>query len=333
MTLRSARLRSITLYSLGLALFLAGTATAAVDPVLLNLVMPDAKFLTGIQVDQSVASPFGQYILSQMQPTDTGFQKFVAATGFNPTRDLQQILAATGTTTPSHDNVLLLGRGTFQPSQISTAALAAGGTVTQYKGIAILTGPEQHSHGSLAFLDSTTVALGDVAVVQAAIDRRIAGPAFTGALATAAQTVSATNQAWFATVTPLSDFLNGKLNGNLGDVSQGNLLQSVTAASGGVIFGSTAITLTADAVTASNQNAQALVDVLKFLASMIQTNVIQTNGNAPVATSLLDTATFLANGPVAHLSLIVPEQQAEQLFMQGGASKPKAKKPLPAPAQ
>jgi hypothetical protein len=320
-------LRFAALCSMGFALFLAGTAMAAVDPVLLNLVMPDAKVLTGIQVDQSVASPFGQYILAQMQPTDTGFQKFVAATGFNPTRDLQQVLAATGTTTPNHDNVLVLGRGTFQPSQITTAALAAGGTVTQYQGIAILTGPEHDSHGSLAFLDSTTVVLGDIAVVQAAIDRRIAGSGFTGPLAKAAQTVSATNQAWFATVTPLSDFLNGKLSGNLGNVSQGNLLQSVTAASGGVIFGSTAITLTADAVTSSNQNAQALVDVLKFLASMIQTNA-----NNTTATSLLDTATLMANGPVAHISLIVPEQQAEQLFMPG-AHKHGMKKLTPAPAQ
>ena len=317
----------MTLRSVGFAFFLAGTAMAAVDPALMNLVMPDAKVLTGIQVDQSVASPFGQYILSQMQPSDTGFQKFVAATGFNPTRDLQQILAATGANTPNHDNVLILGRGTFQPPRITTAALAAGGTVAQYKGVSILTGPEANSHGSLAFLDSTTVALGDIALIQAAIDRRIAGSTFSGSLATSAQTVSATNHAWFATVTPLSDFLNGKLNGNLGNASQGNLLQSVTAASGGVSFGSTAVTLIADAVTSSNQNAQALVDVLRFLAGMIQTNA-----NNQTAASLLDTATFAASGAVAHISLVVPEQQAEQLFMPG-AGKPRIRKPAPPPAQ
>ena len=46
----------------------SATAAAAVDPALLKLVMPDAKILSGIQVDQSAASPFGQYVLSQMQP-------------------------------------------------------------------------------------------------------------------------------------------------------------------------------------------------------------------------------------------------------------------------
>jgi hypothetical protein len=322
------------LRSVGFALLLAGTGMAAVDPALMNLVMPDAKILTGIQVDQSLASPFGQYVLSQMQPGDPGFQKFVAATGFNPTRDLQQILAATAPAanpdaTPNRDNLLILGRGTFQPSQITAAALATGGTVTQYKGIGIITGPaEKDSHGAVAFLDSTTVVFGSLVQIQGAIDRRIAGSTFTGSLATSAQSVSATNQAWFTTVTPLSDFLNGKLNGNLGNVSQGNLLQSVTAASGGVNFGSTAITVTADAVTASNQNAQALVDVLKFLASMIQSNA----NNQPAAT-LLSSATIAANGTVAHISLVVPEQQAEQLFIPGKPGMHKVKRPAAAPAQ
>jgi len=321
----------MTLRSLGFALFLAGSAMAAVDPVLLNLVMPEAKVLTGIQVDQSVASPFGQYVLSQMQPSDPGFQNFVAATGFNPTRDLRQVLVATGDTSANHDNVLVVGRGVFQPSQIAAAALVAGGTTTQYKGFAIITGPQQKSHGSLSFLDSSTVVLGDIAMVQGAIDRRTAGATFTGPLASTAQSVGSTNQAWFATATPLSDFLTGKLNGELGGVSQGNLLQSVTAASGGVIFGSTNITVTADAVTASSQNAQALVDVLKFVASMIQSHTTQGNPSTPGA-SLLDNATFTANGVIAHLSLVIPEQLAEQLFAPG-AAKPRMKKLTPAAAQ
>jgi len=42
----------------------AVNALAAVDPGLLNLVMPDAKFLAGVRVDQSEASPFGQFLLA-----------------------------------------------------------------------------------------------------------------------------------------------------------------------------------------------------------------------------------------------------------------------------
>ena len=182
--------------------------------------------------------------------------------------------------------------------------------MTQYKTATIITAPNQSGHpqGSLGFVDQTTVAIGDLASVEAAIDRRATGVAFTGALATQAVSVSNANQAWFATVSPLSDFLNGK-TGNLGNISQNNLFQSVLQASGGVNFSASGVMVSGDAVTASAQNAQALVDVLKFLVSMISTNA-----NNQTATTLADAASFTVNGTTAHFSLNLSEQAAEQLF-------------------
>ncbi len=292
-----------------IAVFAASTF-AGVDPVLLNLVMPDAKFLTGIQVDQSVTSPFGQYLLSQMQSNDAGFMQFVAATGFDPTRDLKQVLVATGDTTAGADNVLVLGRGSFLVTQITAAVTTNGGIVTQYKGFNLLTPPQGKDPSAIVFLDNTTALIGRVPAVQSGIDRYIAHATYAGNLATSAQTVSGANSAWFTTLTPLSDFLNGKLPGNTGALSQNNLFQSVTAASGGINFGTNSIVVTADALTTSPQNAQALVDVLKFLVSMISTNA----KNQPI-TTLADAATFTANGATTHLSLSISEQMAEQLFM------------------
>lgn len=316
----------------------AATATAAVDSVLLNLVMPDARILSGIQVDQSVASPFGQYLLTQIQGGDAAFQKFILATGFDPRHDLNQVLAATnsdGTSTPS--SVLALCRGTFVPSQILAAAIAQGGVVTTYHGFSIIAAPvatltgtgantaspgTASSNTAMVFLDGTTAAAGDIASVEAAIDRYLSPTTYSTPLGQKAQAVSVTNQAWFATTTPLSVFLGGKLGGtSLNGVSQNNLLQSVLQASGGVNFGSAAVTVTGDAVTSSSQNAQALVDVLKFLVSMIPSS-------DPKAASLASSATFSVNGATAHLSLSLPEQQIEQLFMpEAGA---KAKKAAPA---
>src|SRR6266849_5762912 len=61
------------------AVLLAATvAPAAVDPGLLDLVMPDAQVLAGMQVQRSLASPFGQYFLTQI-PTNDGVSKFAAA--------------------------------------------------------------------------------------------------------------------------------------------------------------------------------------------------------------------------------------------------------------
>jgi hypothetical protein len=303
-------------------LFLAASAFAGVDPVLLNLVMPDAKVLTGIQVDQSVASPFGQYLLSQMQSSDAGFLQFVAATGFDPTHDLTQILAATAA---NPNDVVLLGRGSFLVPQITAAVTANGGTVTSYGGCSVLTGPQAKSSiGAIVFLNTTTTAIGSLPAVEAAIDRWNAHATYTGNLATSAQTVSGANSAWFTTQTPLSDFLSGKLPGSASGLSQSSLFQSVTAASGGINFGVNSIVVTADALTTSPQNAQALVDVLKFLVSMVSTN----NPSQPV-TTLADAATFTANGATTHLSLSISEQQAEQLFMTSATpnARPARKKP------
>ncbi len=303
-TLRQAGFYCLTL---GLA---AGLAPAAVDPALLNLVMPDAKILSGIQVDQAAASPFGQYILSQIQPSDPEFLKFVTATGFDPRYNLNYILAATSGDASNAHNGLILGVGTFVPSKIIAAATTAGGTVTTYKNVTILGAPTQagHPQGSMALIDAGTVAIGDLATVEAAVDRRLSNAMFTGALASQAVSVSNANQAWFATVTPLSDFLNGK-TGNLGNISQNNLFQSVLQASGGVNFSASGVTLTGDAVTASAPNAQALVDVLKFLVSLVSTNA-----NNAAATTLADAASFTLNGSTAHLTFNLSEQQAEQLF-------------------
>jgi hypothetical protein len=301
--------------SLALAVFTAVSTFAAslpgVDPVLLNLVMPDATVLTGIQVDQSLASPFGQYVLSKMQPGDAGFVQFITATGFDPTKDLTQVLAATGATPVNQNNVLILGRGTFVPSQIASAAIAAGGAVTSYKGLSVITAPNDSSNTAVVFFNSTTAAIGSVAMVDAAIDRWSAQSWYTGNLIVPAQAASTASSAWFVTQTPLSDFLEGKLSGNLGNASQSNLFQSITAASGGINFGASSITVTGNAVTTSPQNAQALVNVLQFLVSMVQSN-----GNNPGAATLANAATFTTNGSTAQMTLTLPEQTAEQLFMQ-----------------
>ena len=310
-----------TLYSIVFSLSVAAmTASAAVSPTLLNLVMPDATVVSGMNVAQSITSPFGQYILSQMQSNDTGFLQFISSTGFDPRKDLLEILAATPATASStaHSG-LILGRGVFQPAMIIGTATQEGGTITNYKGFTLI-GPPANQSGdnfALSFLDGATAAMGDIASVKSVIDRKLAGATFSGPLAQSAVAVSASNSAWFATTTPLSDFMSTKQGGNLGGVAQSPLLQSVQQATGGVLFGTAGITVSADAVTASPQNAQALVDVLKFFVSMIAGNA-----NTPTnVTSIASSAQFTVNGSTAHISLMLAENQAEQLLMPQNAAK------------
>jgi hypothetical protein len=310
-----------TVFSLSLA---AATATAGVTPALLNLVMPDATVVSGMNVDQSAASPFGQYILAQMQFNDSGFLQFMTSTGFDPRKDLHEIVAATpsSASTTVH-TALIVGRGVFQPAMIIGSATAQGGTITNYRGFNLIMPPAGQSGEAVAltFVDGATAVMGDLASVKGAVDRKIAGATYTGTLAQTAVQVSAANTAWFCTNTPLSDFMTTRPAGSLGPVTQSGLIQAIQAASGGVQFGSTAITVSADAVTASAQNAQSLVDVLKFFVSMIAGNA-----NAPSGvTSIASSAQFSVNGSTAHISLLLPETQVEQLLMpQGAKRKPRA---------
>ncbi|MEJ7606933.1 MAG: hypothetical protein WKF37_11850 [Bryobacteraceae bacterium] len=70
---------------------LAITSAFGVDSTLLNLVSPDALVVGGIYVDRTVASPFGQFLLSRIKDDEPAFKQFVNTTGFDPRRDLRRL--------------------------------------------------------------------------------------------------------------------------------------------------------------------------------------------------------------------------------------------------
>src|SRR5438874_2194609 len=151
------------------ALFAGLLPATAADPQLLNLVMPDAKVLAGVNVDQAKSSPFGQYVLSQMQLHDTHLTEITTATGFDPTRDVHELLVASSGGAGQQTG-LVLARGNFDPGRINALALSKGAASEVYNGITILEDPKQQS--GLAFLNATIVAAGDLANLKAAINRQ-----------------------------------------------------------------------------------------------------------------------------------------------------------------
>src|SRR5580765_6126242 len=90
----------------------AASLQAAVDPALLGLVMPDAKSIGGVQIEQSRTSPLGQFLLGQLGPL--AFEDLKRMTGFDPRTDLSEVVSASSGPT----QMLLAGRGVFQPARI-----------------------------------------------------------------------------------------------------------------------------------------------------------------------------------------------------------------------
>src|SRR5258706_5059435 len=140
---------------------LSGVASAA-DAQLLKLVMPDAKVVSGIDFDRVKATPFGQFMLSQLPAGDSGFREFISATGFDPLQDIHEVVMASPADAQTKSGLLLV-RGRFDSQRILSLFKANGKTTETYRGVALLSGGH-NAHGvteALAVLDDTTVVAGE----------------------------------------------------------------------------------------------------------------------------------------------------------------------------
>lgn len=315
-----------------LTLLLVPATLCAADAGLLRLVMPDAKVIAGLQVDRTRDSAFGQFVLSHMQLSDESFKKLMAETGFDPRRDVSELMIASNweSSTPQI-RWLVLAKGTFNLQKIQAAAQSNGAASTNFQGAIIYsysgsTGPDSDS--AIAFPDASSAVMGDMTSVKAALTRQRSSAPASGDLLKKVGSISAKNDFWFVTLVPLSEFAAAMPNPNLSSAMQGNMLNGINQASGGIRFGDT-VTISAEAITRSDKDAQSLVDVVKFVASMLQQNR-QDNPTAGQVSSLLDTLDTKTAGNVMSMSLAIPEQQLEQLFQNlQGPARPAAKKAAP----
>src|ERR1039457_6052406 len=178
---------------------LAGVLTAkAADSQMLSLVMPDAKVIAGVNVDSAKSSTFGIYLIGEIQANAAGLQQLVTLTGFDPARDLHEILAATNSTV-GHTG-LALARGNFDVAKITALATLGGAFTETYSGVTIIEDPNKM--GGAAFLDATLVVAGDIASVKAAIDRPHSGQSLPASVVTLVNQWSSTEDAWVVTTVP-----------------------------------------------------------------------------------------------------------------------------------
>jgi len=304
------------LFSLAVVLATPFGAFAA-DPALLQMVMPDAQVVAGLQVNQAKSSPFGRYVLSHLSVNDTELREFTSQTGFDPRRDVTEIVIASNwqNNTPE-SRWLVLAHGTFDVPSITAAVKTNGGTPDSYQGVNVLTLPASSQSAALptaiAFFDPGTAVLGDAASVKAAIGRKHTSAPADVNVVSKAQQVSATNDFWFVTLVPLSNFSSAIPERNLSGAMQGNLFAAINEARGGVRFGDT-VTISAEAVTRSEKDAQSLVDVVKFFAGLVQLNR-QKNPTAGQVATLLDSLQATTSGNTTSIVLSIPEPQLEQLL-------------------
>ena len=286
-----------------------------VDSGLLALLPPDATVLAGISVDQAKMSVYGLYMLGQMQVDDAGFQKFIADTGFDPRRDLSQILSGTSGDGTANKTVIL-GRGSFNPGKIANASRADGATLVNYKGVDMVVHSGTDMTGALAFLDATTAVMGQLDAVKAVIDRRgQTTPGLSPSVVARIVTLAGSNDAWFlSTTSPATFFANKVADQKVSPMLEAGMMQSVLAGSGGLKFSANGATITAQAVARSDKDASALADVIRFFVNIVQSN----RGTSPEASqfaTVLDSIQVTTQGANMNVLLNIPEATLEQMFM------------------
>ena len=307
--------RSFLQLSLLTALAAATTQAASVDSGLLNLAPSDATVLTGLNVDQAKTSLYGRYMLSQMTVDDAGFQKFIADTGFDPRRDLSQIISATSGDTTSSKTVVL-GRGNFNSGKIANASQAEGAKLVSYKGVDIIVHNGTDMTGAIAFPDATTALMGHLEAVKAAIDRRGQNsPALPSAVVSRIAALAAANDGWFLSTVSPATFISGKIDSpKAGPMLEAGLMQSVLSGSGGLKFTASGVIIGAQAVARSDKDAAALADVVRFFVNIVQSSR-GTSREAAKFADMLDTMQLNTQGPTMSFLLSIPEATLEQLFM------------------
>jgi hypothetical protein len=292
------------------------TVASAADPQLLKLVMPDAKVVSGINVDVVKSTQFGQFFLSQLPAPDAGYQEFISVTGFDPRQDIHEVLMASPGD-PQKKSGLLLVRGNFDSARILALVKTEGKTTETYHGVEVLTDvPGSHpvSHG-LAFLDNTTAVAGDLDSVRGAIDRRTAASSLDPALTAKIGATSAAQDAWVVSIAPISSFAQAVPNPNVSGALQGDLIKAIQQSSGGVKFGAM-IQFSGELTARTDQDASSLADVVRFFMNMAAMNS-PTGGN-PELNSLLHNLTVNTEANAVKVSVSIPEGELETLIKVSG---------------
>jgi hypothetical protein len=300
------------------------SAFGSVDAGLLGLVPPGAKIISGIDFERARSSQFGQFMTGKINTTDQDFETFINETGFDPRRDVQQLVFAC----PGPDangetsRFVILARGNFDESRIKASAKTKGLVPQSFQGITLFVYKQPSKQlTAFAFLGEGVGVMGDVDTVKKIISNRGTAASLDPVMQAQVSKVGEDNDAWF--VSSLSgEYLAHHLNNAQSpgassnsasqSMPQAQALQSVLQASGGLHFGDS-VQVSFEAVTRSPKDATSLADVVRFFASMVQMER-QKDPRADVAASAFDNMNLTTDGDTMHFSIALPEKSLEQLI-------------------
>ena len=295
--------------------FIAAATCLAADPALLNLIVREPKVVAGIDVQRAKNSAFGQKIISGIKDDDEGFQRLLAATGFDPRRDLREVVISSDVE-KTHDRTLIVAGGTFDTSRIARYIQSEGGTSTSYRGFDLLKGKsssEDRQNGSITFLSGTMALIGNDDLVRDAIDRHLGQTqtALDPTIAAKIQEWSSNNDAWFVSSGSLTPPAGRQGTPGNSMIPQIVPLESIQKAYAGVRFGSD-LAISGETIMRSEEDARSLSDVIRFAVSMIRMN--QDKPGMEDLQKIADTVQVSTAGVTTRFSMTLPEDALQKML-------------------
>lgn len=312
-----------------LAILLSASAAFAADAALLNLLMPEARMVAGIDVERARDSFVGRKIMEQIDAKGADdLSKFAAMTGFDPRRDLREIVIATPDANTKNPPALIVVRGTFDMGRINGFLKTTGlAPVESLNGVDVYTKVDGKEEMGFAFLDGSTAVAGNKNVVRAAVQRRSArGAAMTAETLAKVRSMSQANDIWMVTSIPVAELSNaipgGAAAGPAPGMMSGDAFKGIEQAAMGIRFGAATMDLTAETVSRTEKDATSMADIVRFLATMVQMN--RDKPEVKGLATALDAMKLTTDAKTTRLTISLPVAEMEKMMQ--GATKGPAKK-------
>lgn len=302
-----------------IAPILAAFSAMAADTALLNMIMADARFVAGIDIDRAKASPLGKKFMEELDKKDSDIGKMVAATGFDPRRDLREVVMASNDLNSKKGPGLVLMRGSFDASKIKAFINVTGAAkIENFNGVEMIASPNQDNM-SAALVDPTLVLFGTSDSVKAAVQRKGATSAAIPATAFAQiRNLSQSNDIWMVSSMPIAEMTKAMPStgapsaGGMGGMMNGDVFKGIQQAAFGVRFMAEAIELTAETVSQNEKDATALADVVRFLSTMVQMN--RDKPEMKGFATALDAMKLTTDAKTTRLQIAIPMNDMEKMF-------------------
>jgi len=297
---------------------LAAFSAMAADTALLNMIMADARFVAGIDIDRAKASPLGKKFMEELDKKDSDIGKMVAATGFDPRRDLREVVMASNDLNSKKGPGLVLMRGAFDASKIRAFINVTGaGKIENFNGIEMFSAPNQDNM-SAAIVDPSLVVFGSSDTVKAAVQRKSAATAAISAEAFARiRALSQSNDIWMVSTMPIAEMTKAlpsgaPSTGGMGGMMNGDVFKGIQQAALGVRFMAEAIELTAETVSQNEKDATAMADVIRFVSTMVQMN--RDKPEMKGFATALDRMKLTTDARTTRLQIALPMNDMEKMF-------------------